>query len=76
MLQLESGLITPVLNVNVLHKDWLKECWHVIDKYKIHIHSQHLRTPATLRENNQGFMKMITDIGKLESWQLHQISRC
>jgi len=47
-----------------------------MDKYKLQIHSQHWWTPSTLRENDQGLMKVIADIGKFEMWQLCQINRC
>jgi len=72
MLQLESGLITLILNAPYKYSQWvtegwLKEIWHVIDKYTLQIHSQHWWTPATLREYNQGFTKMIADIGKLDA---------
>jgi len=81
MLQLESGLTMPFLNTPYKYSQWvtegwLKECWRILDKYKLQIHSQHWWTPPTLREHDQGFMKTIADRGKFEAWQLRQINRC
>jgi len=59
-------LNTPYKYSQWVSEGWLKECGCIMDKYKLQIHSQHWWTPPTLRENDQGLMKVIADIGKFE----------
>ena len=55
---------------------WLKECWCIIEKYKLKLHSTSLWVPSYLRENDASIMKTLYDLGKFEDWQLKQINRC
>ena len=80
-LQLESGLIDPFLHSSYkfstwVTDGWLKECWRILDKYKLVLHSPKLWVPTTLCANDKSFMQTIAETNKFENWQLCQINRC
>jgi len=80
-LQLESGLVDPFLLTSYRFSTWdtdgwLMECWRILSKYKLELHSPSLWVPTTLCTNDKSFMQAIAEINKFENWQLCQINRC
>jgi len=80
-LQLESGLIDPFLHSPYkfstwVTDGWLKECWRILDKHRLTLHSSKLWVPTTLHANDKSFMQTIAETNKFENWQLCQINRC
>ena len=80
-LQIESGLLDPFLHSSYklstwVTNGWLKECWRILDKYNLKLHSPNIWVPTTLRVNDKSFMQTIAETNKFENWQLCQINRC
>jgi hypothetical protein len=78
--QLASGLTTPVLQCPFRYRRWSEPgwcltCWEILDAHTIHLESADFVAPPLLRENDQGRMQLLSDLGQYDDWKLREINR-
>jgi hypothetical protein len=78
--QLASGLTTPVLQCPFRYSKWSEPgwcltCWEILDRHTIHLESADFLAPPLLRENDQGLMQLLSDLGQYDNWKLREINR-